>query len=145
MLFRSGVGSTYSNTNVSAYLSTAVINTTGNVTAPYFIGDGSKLTNVTTSVSGNLVGTSSNVTLVAGSYNWTFDNTGNLVIPTTGNITWANGTVFSSGGGGSYSNTNVTSYLLTYPNANFDTLLANNFSTANAFITGAGEIGRAHV
>ena len=137
----SGVGSTYSNTNVSAYLSTAVINTTGNVTAPYFIGDGSKLTNVTTSVSGNLVGTSSNVTLVAGSYNWTFDNTGNLVIPTTGNITWANGTVFSSGGGGSYSNTNVTSYLLTYPNANFDTLLANNFSTANAFITGAGGIG----
>ena len=57
------------------------------------------------------------------------------------NITWANGTVFSSGGGSSYSNTNVTSYLLTYPNANFGTLLANNFSTSNAFISGAGGIG----
>lgn len=56
------------------------ITTTGN-----FIGNGAALSNVTVSVAGNIVGTQPNVSLVAGSYSWTFDNTGNTA--------FANGTV----------------------------------------------------
>jgi len=46
---------------------------TGNVTAQNFVGN--------ISVTGNVTGTSANVTLVAGSSNWTFDNTGNTTYP----------------------------------------------------------------
>lgn len=83
----STVNGTYSNTNVAAYLTTATINTTGNLTSSnitatgYVHGDGSKLSNLTYNQVGNIVGTSSNVTLAAGSYDWTFDNTGNLTYP----------------------------------------------------------------
>ena len=77
---------TYSNTNVSAYLTSATITTTGNITAGKFVGDGSSLTNVTVSVAGNIVGTQSNVGIVAGSYTWTFDNTGNVTLPTNGDL-----------------------------------------------------------
>jgi hypothetical protein len=45
----------------------------GNVTAQNFIGN--------ISITGNVIGTQPNVTLVAGSYDWTFDNTGNLTLP----------------------------------------------------------------
>ena len=132
-----GGAGTYSNTNVSAYLTTATISTTGNitagnligtqygntygttasysgnVTAANFIGNGAALSGLTYAGIGNIYGSSSNVTLQAGNYNWTFDNTGNLVIPTTGNIVYANSTVFTSGTGGgtNYSNNNVVSML----------------------------------
>ena len=56
----------------------------GNVTANKFVGDGSSLTNVTVNVAGNIVGTGTNVSLVAGSYTMTFDNTGILTLPTMG-------------------------------------------------------------
>jgi hypothetical protein len=73
--------STYSNTNVAAYLTTANISTTGSITASG---------NITT---GNVVGTSPNVSLVAGLNTWTFDNTGNLTLPgNTVNIKYSNGT-----------------------------------------------------
>ena len=108
-------GTTYSNTNVAAYLTSATITTTGNVTANYFVGNGSSLTGLTYNQAGNIYGSSSNVTLQAGSYNWTFDNTGNLTIPTNSNIVYANGTVFSSGtgsiGGTNYTNANVIAML----------------------------------
>ena len=108
-------GTTYSNANVIANLQNLTTNvaTTANVQANYFVGNGSALTGLTYNNVGNIYGTSSNVTLQAGSYSWTFDNTGNLTIPTTGNIIYANGTVFTSGSGGSgtYSNTNVVSML----------------------------------
>lgn len=64
------------------------ITTTGNITAGNFIGNGAALTNVTVSIAGNIVGTQPNVSLVAGSYTSTFDNTGNVSMP--GNV-FANG------------------------------------------------------
>jgi hypothetical protein len=58
------------------------ISATGNVTAQNFIGN--------ISITGNVTGTSSNVTLVAGSYSTVFDNTGVATFPgkilVTGNI-----------------------------------------------------------
>ena len=67
---------------------------TGNISATgKFIGDGSALTNVTVSVAGNIVGTSQNVSLVAGAFTTTFDNTGNLVLPgNTFAVKYANNT-----------------------------------------------------
>jgi hypothetical protein len=62
-------------------LTTGNITTTGNVSATNFVGNGAGLTNVTVSAAGNIVGTSSNVTLVAGNYSYTFDNTGNVTLP----------------------------------------------------------------
>jgi hypothetical protein len=76
-----GITGTYSNTNVAAYLSTATITTTGNVTAANFVGN--------ISITGNVTGTSSNVTLQAGAYTSVFDNQGNVTVPqlfTAGNI-----------------------------------------------------------
>ena len=74
-------GYAYSNVNVAAYLSTATINTTGNITAQNLIGN--------ISITGNVTGTSANVTLQAGSYSSIFDNQGNVTVPklfTAGNI-----------------------------------------------------------
>ena len=140
--------STYSNTNVAAYLTTQTfysnanvvanlqnlttnVITTANITANYFIGNGAALSSLTYASIGNIYGASSNVTLQAGSYSWTFDNTGNLSIPTNGNIIWANGTVFSSGSGGS----GVSS---TYSNANVVSMLSANTAV---FIGNTGVIG----
>jgi hypothetical protein len=62
--------------NTGAYISAngtgVVVN--GNVTANNFSGN--------ISITGNVTGTSPNVTLVAGSYSWTFDNSGSLTLPT---------------------------------------------------------------
>jgi hypothetical protein len=70
------------------------VSATGNITtAGNFVGNGSALTNVTVSVAGNIMGTQSNVTVVAGSYNWAFDNTGNLTLPgNTFAVNYANNT-----------------------------------------------------
>jgi hypothetical protein len=58
---------------------------TGNVTAANFEG------NIT--ITGNVTGTSANVDLVAGAYEWSFDNTGNLTLPgNTFAVNYANGT-----------------------------------------------------
>ena len=79
--------SSYGNANVATFLAafgSNTISTTGNITAGNFIGNGAGLTNVTVSAAGNIVGTSSNVSLVAGSYTMTFDNTGLLTLPTMG-------------------------------------------------------------
>jgi len=78
---------TYGNSNVSTFLASYgsnTITTTGDITAGKFIGDGSSLSNVTVNVAGNIVGTSPNVSLVAGSYTWTFDNTGYFTVPAVG-------------------------------------------------------------
>jgi hypothetical protein len=75
---------------IAAVTNTSLSNLTvsGNVTASDFVG------NIT--ITGNVVGTSANVSLVAGAYTATFDNTGNLTIP--GNIS-ATGTFVGSGSG----------------------------------------------
>jgi hypothetical protein len=53
-------GSSYGNANVATFLASGfgsnTISTTGNVTAGYFIGNGSQLTGITTSLAGNLAG-----------------------------------------------------------------------------------------
>lgn len=71
-----GLPASYSNANVDAYLSSgtmaANIITTANVTAQ------------------NFKGTSVNLELIAGVYQWTFDNTGNLELP--GVLTFADAT-----------------------------------------------------
>jgi hypothetical protein len=77
----------------SAAISTASVSASGNITASNFVGNGVGLTNVTVSVAGNIVGTSSNVSLVAGSYTTTFDNTGNVTLPgNTFSVNYANNT-----------------------------------------------------
>ena len=94
--------------------STANITSTANIAGNYFIGNGSQLTGITTTYGnanvvanlaalganpilstgnitttgnvsvGNIIGASANVDIVAGIYDWTFDNTGNLTLP--GNV-----------------------------------------------------------
>jgi hypothetical protein len=75
-----GSGTNYTDANVVSLLSSFgsnSITTTGAVTAANFIGN--------VSLTGNITGTSANVILAAGDYEWEFDN--------TGNTTMANGTV----------------------------------------------------
>jgi hypothetical protein len=83
-------GGVTSNNIVATFANTGV-SVAGNVTTSgKFVGDGSSLTNVTVSAAGNIIGTSSNVSLVAGSYTSTFDNTGVATFPgdvtTSGNF-----------------------------------------------------------
>ena len=75
-------------------------------TNSYFVGDGSKLTNINANLqAGSFYGTSSNVTLVAGSFSYLFDNTGNLSMPVNGDIVFNTGGTIGSVPG---SNANVT-------------------------------------
>jgi hypothetical protein len=84
-----GITGTYSNTNVAAYLTTATITTTGNVTAANIITSGA--------TSGNISGA-----------NYISAN----AFQVTNGIFWSNGTAWSSAGGGTtYSNANVAAYL----------------------------------
>jgi len=83
-----GLPATYGNSNVATFLSafgSNAISTTGNITASNFVGN--------ISITSNVVGTSPNVTLVAGSYSTVFDNTGNLTLPgNTFAVNYANNT-----------------------------------------------------
>jgi hypothetical protein len=83
-----GIAASYGNANVSTFLAafgSNAISTTGNVTASNFVGN--------ISITGNVVGTQPNVTLVAGSYSTVFDNTGNLTLPgNTFAVNYANNT-----------------------------------------------------
>lgn len=77
---------TWNNTvSVAGNITGGNIITAGNVTAQNFIGN--------ISITGNVQGTSANVTLVAGSYSTVFDNTGNLTLPgNTFAVNYANNT-----------------------------------------------------
>jgi hypothetical protein len=83
-----GIAASYGNANVATFLAafgSNAISTTGNVTAGNLIGN--------ISITGNVVGTQPNVTLVAGSYSTVFDNTGNLTLPgNTFSVNYANNT-----------------------------------------------------
>jgi hypothetical protein len=68
-IFAGGVNSN----SIIANISNTGIAVNGNVTATNFSGN--------ISITGNVTGTSPNVTLVAGSYSYTFDNTGTLTLP----------------------------------------------------------------
>jgi hypothetical protein len=82
------LGGNYGNSNVATFLAaygSNTISTTGNITAGNLIGN--------ISITGNVIGTQPNVTLVAGAYDWTFDNTGNLTLPgNTFSVNYANNT-----------------------------------------------------
>ena len=119
------VGSTYSNANVVANLANYVSNivSSANVTASYFIGNGSALTGITANNTGNIYGTSSNVTLVAGSYSSVFGNTGMVTMPNvtvSGNVTIGNVTTTMATNG--YNNWKGNTY------ANVDNISASVFS-----------------
>ena len=81
-----------------------LVTATGNiVTAGNFVGNGAALTNVTISVAGNVVGSQANVSIAAGSYTWTFDNTGNVTLPSGGDLIFSANTSLTS-----ISNGNIT-------------------------------------
>ena len=87
-----GIAASYGNANVATFLAaygSNTISTSGNVTAGNIIGN--------INITGNVQGTSSNVTLVAGAYSWTFDNTGNL--QSNLSLTGANITINNAPGG----------------------------------------------
>ena len=73
-------------TGVVNIVGAATANGNISTTSGTFVGNGAGLTNVTVNAAGNIQGTSSNVSLVAGSYTYTFDNTGNFTMPVNGNI-----------------------------------------------------------
>ena len=149
-------GTTYSNANVVANLANYVTNIvstanitagnllgthygntngttatySGNVAANYFVGNGAALTNVTVSVAGNVIGTQSNVTLVAGNYSSVFDNIGNVTLPATGNLIAGNATVNANTG-------NITArYFIGNVVSSGATNLVGNVSTGNLTVSG---------
>ena len=77
----------------------ATLNGLGTLTATKFVGDGSSLTNVTVNAAGSILGTGTNMTLVAGSYSYLFDNTGTFTMPANGDIvmTGTNATIQAGG------------------------------------------------
>ena len=123
---------------------------TGNiVTAGNFVGNGAALSNVTVSVAGNIVGTQANVGIVAGSYTWTFDNTGNVTLPAGGdiNMTSASSSINVGGTVNSYGNTNGTAFAVIgngaqsnvalgfFPTGNTPAQMAiRDYSTANSYM-----------
>jgi hypothetical protein len=119
---------------------TGVVNVIGNVVANNFSGN--------ISITGNVQGTSPNVTLVAGSYSYVFDNTGNFTLPANSDIIMTGtNSILSAGGttllggysqvGGSYSTLGVK-----YPGAGtqFGITLqpTNDNTTAIQFLNAAG-------
>jgi len=155
-----GLPATYGNANVAAYLPTYTgnlnpntISATGNVsaqnlqttgafgnitganyvTASYFVGDGSLLTNV----NANTSYANSNVTALLASFGSnTISTTGNIY---TGNILtngyyYANGAPFSGGGGSTYGNANVVTLLASFGSNSIVTtgnITAGNITVAN--------------
>ena len=128
----------YSNVNVAAYLSTASITTTGNITAQNISGN--------ISITGNVTGTSANVTLQAGSFSSTFDNQGNVRLPSayvTANVTAnyfvGNGALLTGiVAGSSYSNVQVATYLPTYTGVITASNVAVNGNVTAQFLFGNG-------
>jgi len=144
-----------SNANLTISVGTGNITTQGNITGNYFIGNGALLTGVVTSsysnanvanylptytgnisagnitATGNVtangfIGSNVNTRIISSSYIWTFNNTGNLVLPgNTFGVTYANGTTVSLGG--TYSNADVANYLPTY---------TGNITAGNVIATG---------
>jgi hypothetical protein len=132
-------GYAYSNVNTAAYLATATITTTGNITAQYLIGN--------INVTGNITGTLPNVTIQAGAFTSVFDNQGNVRVPSvyvTGNVTAnyfvGNGALLTGiVAGSNYSNVQVATYLPTYTGVvTASNVLVNNGNLTARFLFGNG-------
>jgi hypothetical protein len=135
-----GLPATYGNSNVTTLLAgfgSNTISTTGNITAGNLIGN--------INITGNVQGTTANVTLVAGSYSYTFDNTGNLTLPTSGDLVFnANTTLTSISNGNITIDPNGTGQLLvtaTTP-AQFGNTIsaAGNITTAGKFVGNGSQL-----
>jgi hypothetical protein len=130
--FLTGIAASYGNANVATFLASYgsnTISTTGNITAGNLIGN--------ISITSNVTGTSANVDIVAGSYTWSFNNAGNLVLP--GNaftVNYANGTAVTLGSGSSYGDSNVTTLLSS---------LGSNAISSTANITTTGNISGGNI
>ena len=129
--------STYGNSNVATFLASYgsnTISTSGNITAGNLIGN--------ISITGNVTGTSANVTLMASTYSWTFDNTGNLALPgNTFAVNYANGTAVSLGG--NYGNANVVANLAALgsnPVSTTGNVTSGNLITAGTATTGVNAL-----
>jgi Collagen triple helix repeat (20 copies) len=141
--FANGVPASYGNSNVSALLAafgSNTIGTTGNITAGNFVGNGAALSNITVSIAGNVVGSQANVGIVAGSYTWTFDNTGNITLPTGGDLVFsANTTLTSISNGNITIDPNGTGQLLV--TATTPVQFGNTLSVAgNVTVSGTGGV-----
>jgi hypothetical protein len=87
-----GLPASYGNANVATFLAdfgSNTISTTGNITAGNLIGN--------ISITGNVTGTSANVTLIAGGYSTTFDNAGTATFP--GNLVAGGGGIINKASG----------------------------------------------
>ena len=83
-----GVVSAAGNVRGANFNTVGLISATGNITGNYFVGNGSQLTGLSTSSISNgtsnvLIATANGNVIIntAGTYAWTFDDTGNLTIP----------------------------------------------------------------
>jgi len=87
--------------------------------------------NVAGNITANsLIGVGTNVELVGGSYTWTFNGSGNLVLPGNAfSVNYANGAQVSLGG--SYSNAEAASYLASNANVTILTGVANITTQGN--------------
>ena len=125
--------SSYGNANVAANLAAFASNpitTTGNITAGNIIGNINPTSNIN--------GTTANVTLVAGAYNWNFDNTGNLTLPAnTFSVNYANGTTVALGG--NYGNANVVANLAALGSNPIST--TGNVTAGNIIVSGTANTG----
>jgi hypothetical protein len=143
--------------NSNGYSQTWVFDPAGNLTLPL---EGSINYSNGTSILDGISGTYGNAQVAEylanydGTINFTASpatiNTGEITaanVSSTNGFFWGNGTPYSTGGGaGTYGNTEVAAYLLTFANANvatlnttsanITTLRAANFNSANAVISG---------
>lgn len=134
-------GSVYTGGNVTApyFVGNAVGTTatyTGNVQAAYFVGNGAALTGITANGYGNIYGTTSNVTLVAGTYNYVFDTTGNLTMPANGDVViGTGGSIISTSG-----NLSIIGNLTTTGSGYFTGAFNENDTRSGVFVgnTGSG-------
>lgn len=119
--------------------------TGGNVTITGGYG-GSSTGGAISLVGGPGMGGAGNINLTAGSNSWTFDNTGNLTLPTNSfTVNYANGTQVSLGGPGSYGDSNVASLLSSFGSNTITTTGAVSFgdlsSSGNLDVDGDGTVG----
>jgi hypothetical protein len=116
-----GVMSSTGNLTSGNILTGGLLSATGNITGGNLITSGLLTVAGNISAGGNIIGASSNVSLVAGSYTWTFDNTSNAAFPgnlsATSNIR-SNASFIATNVSGTISIGNTNSFMMGIGNAN---------------------------